>query len=122
MVLLDYGVEVRPSTTRKKLLDVSRKATSPRKSNFHFRKRCSSPVTKRGCNFSPFMNSTPSIANAVSVVAQSKKDRVPGLGKRPDSINILRSPNSLKIIQFNINGISTSATRITLDQVLESKH
>ncbi|GFV07440.1 hypothetical protein TNCV_1737951 [Trichonephila clavipes] len=33
----------------------------------------SSPVTNRGCNFSPSMNSTPSIANAASVVAQSKR-------------------------------------------------
>ncbi|GFV27153.1 hypothetical protein TNCV_4036511, partial [Trichonephila clavipes] len=79
----------------------------------------SSPVTNRGCNFSPFMNSTPSITNAVSVVAQSKKDHVPGLGRGPGSINNLRSPNSLKIIQFSINGIATSATRIKLDQVLE---
>ncbi|GFW12585.1 hypothetical protein TNCV_818371 [Trichonephila clavipes] len=80
---------------------------------------CSSPVTNRGCNFSPSMNSTPSITNAASVVAQSKKDRDPGLGRWPGSINNLRSPNSLKIIQFNINGISTSASRIKLDQVLE---
>ncbi|GFU36246.1 uncharacterized protein TNCV_558921 [Trichonephila clavipes] len=80
---------------------------------------CSSPVTNRGCNFSPSMNSTPSIANVASVVPQSKKDRVPGLGRGPDSINNLRSPNSLKIIQFNVNGISTSATMIKLDQVLE---
>ncbi|GFW29767.1 uncharacterized protein TNCV_3936341 [Trichonephila clavipes] len=65
------------------------------------------------------MNSTPSIVNAASVVAQSKKDHVPGLGRGPGLINNLRSPNSLKIIQFNINGISTSATRIKLDQVLE---
>ncbi|GFV47262.1 hypothetical protein TNCV_4829181 [Trichonephila clavipes] len=65
------------------------------------------------------MNSTPSIADAELVVAQSKKDCVPGLGRGPDSINNLRSPNSLKIIQFNINGISTSATRIKLHQVLE---
>ncbi|GFV65982.1 hypothetical protein TNCV_1303731 [Trichonephila clavipes] len=48
-----------------------------------------------------------------------KKDHVPGLGRGPGSINNLRSPNSLKIIQFNINGISSSATRIKLDQVLE---
>ncbi|GFW79126.1 probable RNA-directed DNA polymerase from transposon BS [Trichonephila clavipes] len=45
--------------------------------------RCSSPVTNKGCNFFPSMNSTPSIANAASVVAQSKKDRVPGLGRGP---------------------------------------
>ncbi|GFW82817.1 RNA-directed DNA polymerase from mobile element jockey [Trichonephila clavipes] len=80
---------------------------------------CSSPVTNRGCNFSPSMNSTPSITNAASVDAQSKKDRVPGLGRGLGSITNLRSPNSLKILQFNINGISTSASRIKLDQVLE---
>ncbi|GFY14826.1 hypothetical protein TNCV_648691 [Trichonephila clavipes] len=81
--------------------------------------QCSSPVTNRGCNFSPSINSTPSINNAALVVAQSKKDHVPGLGRGPGSINNLRSPNSLKIIQFNINGISTSASRIKLDQVLD---
>ncbi|GFU13318.1 hypothetical protein TNCV_3843221 [Trichonephila clavipes] len=64
------------------------------------------------------MNSTP-ITNAASVVAQSKKDRVPGFGRGPGSINNLRSPNSLKILQFNINGTSTRATRIKLGQVLE---
>ncbi|GFY72927.1 hypothetical protein TNIN_154511 [Trichonephila inaurata madagascariensis] len=65
------------------------------------------------------MSSTPFIANAASVVTQSKKDRVPGLGRGPISINNLRSPSSLKILQLNINGISTSATMIKLDQVLE---
>ncbi|GFV80450.1 uncharacterized protein TNCV_2149841 [Trichonephila clavipes] len=48
-----------------------------------------------------------------------KKDHVPGLGRGPCSISNLRSPNSLKIIQFNIKGISTSATRIKLDRVHE---
>ncbi|GFX03226.1 hypothetical protein TNCV_1701101 [Trichonephila clavipes] len=65
------------------------------------------------------MNSTPSITNAATVVAQLKKDRVPGFGRGPGSINYLRSPSSLKIIQFNINGISTNVSRIKLDQVLE---
>ncbi|GFU94085.1 hypothetical protein TNCV_3308381 [Trichonephila clavipes] len=65
------------------------------------------------------MNSTLSIANAPSVVAQSKKDSVSGLGRGAGLINNLRSPNSLKIIQFNVNEISTSATKIKLDQVLE---
>ncbi|GFW33327.1 hypothetical protein TNCV_2860041 [Trichonephila clavipes] len=45
---------------------------------------CSSPVNNRGCNFSPCMNSTPSNTNAASVIVQSKKDRVPGLGRRPE--------------------------------------
>ncbi|GFS62221.1 hypothetical protein TNCV_477401 [Trichonephila clavipes] len=48
-----------------------------------------------------------------------KKERVPGLGRGPGSINNLRSPNSLNIIQFNINGISTSSSRIKLDQAFE---
>ncbi|GFX82142.1 hypothetical protein TNCV_2707721 [Trichonephila clavipes] len=65
------------------------------------------------------MNSTPSITNAASVVAQSKKYRTPGLGRGPGSIYNLRSSKFLKIMQFNINGISTSASRIKLDQVLE---
>ncbi|GFT18143.1 hypothetical protein TNCV_183081 [Trichonephila clavipes] len=61
----------------------------------------------------------PSIANVASVTAQSKKDCVPGLGREPGLINNLQSFNTLKIIQFNIYAISTSATRIKLDQVLE---
>ncbi|GFY54818.1 hypothetical protein TNIN_10901 [Trichonephila inaurata madagascariensis] len=61
------------------------------------------------------MNSTPSIANAASVATQSKKDHITGLGRGPVSINNLQSPNSLKIIQFNINGIST---RIILELAL----
>ncbi|GFT20449.1 hypothetical protein TNCV_4964401 [Trichonephila clavipes] len=44
-------------------------------------------MTNRSCNFSPFMNSTPSITNAASVVAQSKKDHVPGLGTGPEAVN-----------------------------------
>ncbi|GFY34975.1 hypothetical protein TNCV_155521 [Trichonephila clavipes] len=64
------------------------------------------------------MNSTPSYANAASTVAQSKKDRIPGLGRGPGLINNLRSPNTLKIAQVNINGISTRATRIKFGQVL----
>ncbi|GFY11204.1 hypothetical protein TNCV_4471901 [Trichonephila clavipes] len=48
-------------------------------------RKCSSPVIHRGCNFSTTMISTPSIVNAASVVAQSKKVRVPGLGRGPGS-------------------------------------
>ncbi|GFV13067.1 probable RNA-directed DNA polymerase from transposon BS [Trichonephila clavipes] len=44
-------------------------------------------MTNRSCNFSPFMNSTPSITNAASVVAQSKKDHVPGLGTGPEAVD-----------------------------------
>ncbi|GFX04929.1 transposable element Tc3 transposase [Trichonephila clavipes] len=44
---------------------------------------CSSPVTNRGCNFSPSINSTLSISNAASMVTQSKKDSVPGLERGP---------------------------------------
>ncbi|GFY18064.1 hypothetical protein TNCV_3385551 [Trichonephila clavipes] len=65
------------------------------------------------------MNNTPSDANAASVVMLSKKARVRGLGRRPGSVNNLRSPNTLNIVQFNINEISTSANMIKLDQVLE---
>ncbi|GFW34354.1 hypothetical protein TNCV_220801 [Trichonephila clavipes] len=52
------------------------------------------PVTNRGCNFSQFLNSTPSYANVASSNAQSKKDHLPGLRKGPGSISYLRSPNS----------------------------
>lgn len=65
------------------------------------------------------MNSTPFLDDTASVDAQSKKARVPGLGRGPGSKSNRRSPKALKLLQFNINGISTSATRIKLDQVLD---
>ncbi|GFW08190.1 probable RNA-directed DNA polymerase from transposon BS [Trichonephila clavipes] len=64
------------------------------------KKRCSSPVTNTGCNFSPSMSSTPSIANAASVVSQSKKDRIPGLGRGQETK--LKTFTSLKIKGYNI--------------------
>ncbi|GFU69837.1 hypothetical protein TNCV_112561 [Trichonephila clavipes] len=64
--------------------------------------RCSSPVTNRGCNFFPSMTSTPSITNAASVVAQSKKDHVPGLGREEGQETKLKTFTSLKIKGYNI--------------------
>ncbi|GFW69661.1 hypothetical protein TNCV_490051 [Trichonephila clavipes] len=63
------GMALEPLQRGKSILSISHK--------------CSSPVTNRGCNFSPSMNSSPSIANAASVIAQLKKDRVPGLRRGP---------------------------------------
>lgn len=65
------------------------------------------------------MNSTPFLAETASVDAQNKQDRVPGLGREPGSKSERQSPKTLKILQFNINGISTRATRIKLDQLLD---
>ncbi|GFX76836.1 hypothetical protein TNCV_1952771 [Trichonephila clavipes] len=74
--------------------------------------RCSSPVTNRLQLF-PFHE--PSIhRRAVKSGPRSwfrKRARF-------DKYSTV-SKNSLKIIQFNINGISTSALRVKLDQVLE---
>ncbi|GBN96074.1 hypothetical protein AVEN_204637-1 [Araneus ventricosus] len=60
------------------------------------------------------MSDSPLDIHAVSVVAQAKKDCVPGLGRGLGSKNKLQSPNTLKILQFNINGISTCAAKIKL--------
>lgn len=67
------------------------------------------------------MNSSLRVSHAASIVAQSKKDRAPGLGRGPGPKNKLQSPkhNSLKLIQININGITTNSARIKLDQVLD---
>ncbi|GBM07648.1 hypothetical protein AVEN_228151-1 [Araneus ventricosus] len=65
------------------------------------------------------MSNSPLDIHAASVVAQSKKDRVPGLGRGPGLKNKLESPNTLKILQFHINGISTCAAKIKPDQILK---
>ncbi|GFX44947.1 uncharacterized protein TNCV_3429961 [Trichonephila clavipes] len=60
-------------------------------------------------------------ANTASSVAQVQKGHVRGLGRGPRSKNKLQSPKDrpLRIIQYHINGISTCAVRIKLDQILE---
>ncbi|GIY22810.1 RNA-directed DNA polymerase from mobile element jockey [Caerostris darwini] len=68
------------------------------------------------------MKTTYHSLHAAPVVAQLKKDRGPGLGRGPCSKNVLQSPKSLKILQLNINGNATNASRVKLDQVLELAH
>ncbi|GBM82760.1 hypothetical protein AVEN_272317-1 [Araneus ventricosus] len=71
------------------------------------------PRGKKEYSFSP---------DAASSVAQINQGRVPGLGRGPGSKNILQSPRvdkTLKILQCNINGISSQASRIKLDQLLD---
>ncbi|GFS87587.1 hypothetical protein NPIL_463021 [Nephila pilipes] len=67
------------------------------------------------------MNKSHKVFHAASVVAQSKKDRVPSLGRVPYPKNKLQSPKTLKIPQLNINGISTNGARIKLDQGLPNE-
>ncbi|GFY29708.1 RNA-directed DNA polymerase from mobile element jockey [Trichonephila clavipes] len=61
---------------------------------------------------------------ALSVV-QVNQGRAQDLGRGPCVINMLQSPQSkrsykyLRLLQCNINGLSTVATRIKLDQILE---
>ncbi|GFU78923.1 RNase H domain-containing protein [Trichonephila clavipes] len=67
------------------------------------------------------MNSTPSIANAASVVVQSKKDRVPGLGRGPghkdhldrettQNIFSMYHPPDLKSLPTDLQDLSTVGT------------
>ncbi|GBM54934.1 hypothetical protein AVEN_77837-1 [Araneus ventricosus] len=68
-------------------------------------------------SFTPVTN-----LDAASSVAQINQGRVPGLGRGPGSKNILQSPRvdkTLKILQCNINGISSQASRVKLDQLLD---
>ncbi|GFV81263.1 hypothetical protein TNCV_4772901 [Trichonephila clavipes] len=53
---------------------------------------------------------------------QNNQECAEGLGRGPSSKNLQRSPGkyrSLKIIHCNINGISTYASRIKLDAILD---
>ncbi|GFT57870.1 hypothetical protein NPIL_7391 [Nephila pilipes] len=65
------------------------------------------------------MNKSPEDFHDASLVAQSKKDLIPGLGRGPCPKNKLQSPKALKILQLNINGISTNGAIIKLDQILD---
>ncbi|GFV97720.1 RNA-directed DNA polymerase from mobile element jockey [Trichonephila clavipes] len=61
--------------------------------------------------------------NTASPVAQDNQGRVRGLGRGPRLTNVLRFPTSksvsLNILQCNINGLSSPATRTKLDQLIE---
>ncbi|GFT75748.1 RNA-directed DNA polymerase from mobile element jockey [Trichonephila clavipes] len=63
--------------------------------------------------------------HTASSVAQVNQGRAQDLGRGPCVINMLQSPLSkrsskyLRLLQCNINGLSTVATRIKLDQILE---
>ncbi|KAF8766379.1 putative RNA-directed DNA polymerase like protein [Argiope bruennichi] len=82
---------------------------------------CSSLLTHRSCTSLP-MNRLTNDLNPASSVEQSNQGRVRGLGKGPRSISKPQSPSSLKtlrILQCNINGLTTLATRAKLDQLLK---
>ncbi|GFV52121.1 hypothetical protein TNCV_1093381 [Trichonephila clavipes] len=60
------------------------------------------------------------VFHAVSIVAQSKNDRAPVLGRGPGLKHLLQSPkhlSSLKLLQ--IKGITSTTARFKSDQVLE---
>ncbi|GBO14335.1 RNA-directed DNA polymerase from mobile element jockey [Araneus ventricosus] len=71
------------------------------------------------------MNQSHSDTYTASSVAQDNQGRVQDLGRGSCPINRLQSPTSrdrlknLRILQCNINGISLTASRIKLDQILE---
>ncbi|GFX15412.1 uncharacterized protein TNCV_3303411 [Trichonephila clavipes] len=70
------------------------------------------------------MSKSPIVFHTASIVAQSKKDRAPGLGRGPGSKNLLQSPkhlSSLKLLQININDITSTTARFKLGQVYNSK-
>ncbi|GFX81334.1 RNA-directed DNA polymerase from mobile element jockey [Trichonephila clavipes] len=64
-------------------------------------------------------------SHTASSVAQVNQERAQDLGRGPCEINMLQSPQSkrsskyLRLPQCNINGLSTVATRIKLDQIQE---
>ncbi|GFX14437.1 RNA-directed DNA polymerase from mobile element jockey [Trichonephila clavipes] len=64
------------------------------------------------------MNPSLPVVDTASPIAQVIKGRDRGLGKGPWLTSELRSPTgSLKILQCNINGLSTPATRTKLEQL-----
>ncbi|GFW63434.1 hypothetical protein TNCV_401001 [Trichonephila clavipes] len=68
------------------------------------------------------MSFSSSLEHAASLVTQNNQVCAEGLGRGPSSKNLQRSPakyRSLKIIHCNINGISTYASRIKLDAILD---
>ncbi|GFV70227.1 RNA-directed DNA polymerase from mobile element jockey [Trichonephila clavipes] len=68
------------------------------------------------------MSFSSSLEHAASLVTQNNQECAEGLGRGPSSKNLQWSPakyRSLKIIHCNINGISTYASRIKLDAILD---
>ncbi|GFS34587.1 uncharacterized protein NPIL_28831 [Nephila pilipes] len=65
------------------------------------------------------MNSLILNLDAASSDAQINQGLARGLGRGPLSPSKLQSPQALKILQCNINGLSTLVTRTKLDQLLE---
>ncbi|GFX30906.1 hypothetical protein TNCV_4146141 [Trichonephila clavipes] len=68
------------------------------------------------------MNPSLTVTDTALPVAQDNQRRVQGLGRGPRSTNVLRSLTSkrvsLNILQCNINGLSSLATRTKLDQLI----
>ncbi|GFU71263.1 hypothetical protein TNCV_3782481 [Trichonephila clavipes] len=94
--------------------------------------RCTSGVSTpgratQGVKATPFCSAkacsfSSSLEHAASLVTQNNQECAEGLGRGPSSKNLQRSPakyRSLKIIHCNINGISTYASRIKLDAILD---
>ncbi|GFX31138.1 hypothetical protein TNCV_2026411 [Trichonephila clavipes] len=94
--------------------------------------RCTSGVSTpgratQGVKATPFCSAkacsfSSSLEHAASLVTQNNQGCAEGLGRGPSSKNLQRSPakyRSLKIIHCNINGISTYASRIKLDAILD---
>ncbi|GFX46672.1 hypothetical protein TNCV_4038231 [Trichonephila clavipes] len=68
------------------------------------------------------MSFSSSLEHVASLVVQNNQECTEGLGRGPSSKNLQRSPakyRSFKIIHCNINGISTYASRIKLDAILD---
>ncbi|GFV06239.1 hypothetical protein TNCV_4588981 [Trichonephila clavipes] len=68
------------------------------------------------------MSFSSSLEHAASLVAQNNQECSEGLGRGPSSKNLQRSPakyRSFKIMHCNINGISTYASSIKLDAILD---
>ncbi|GFT94744.1 hypothetical protein TNCV_3574621 [Trichonephila clavipes] len=68
------------------------------------------------------MSFSSSLEHDASLVTQNNQECAEGLGRGPSSKNLQRSPakyRSLKIIHCNINGISTYASRIKLEAILD---
>ncbi|GFT39586.1 hypothetical protein TNCV_1862171 [Trichonephila clavipes] len=67
------------------------------------------------------MNPSLPVLDTASPVTQVIKGRDRGLGRGPRLTSELRSPTgSLKILQCNINGLSTPATRTKLEQLIDT--
>ncbi|GFW74926.1 hypothetical protein TNCV_2677941 [Trichonephila clavipes] len=80
--------------------------------------------TNRSCQITPFTMNLTSVSNHTAFpVTLVNKGRVLSLGKGLRAKSKLQSPlskiNSLSILQANMNGLSTYAMKVKLDQLLE---